>query len=76
MPIEAAREHIPKHPNCRCVIMPYVPKGKRLPVTMTTMTGTEPAKRSGRRQNREMTLRQMAQEILDKTVTKIRIELK
>jgi hypothetical protein len=76
MPIETAREHVPKHPHCRCVIMPYVPKGKRLPVTMTTMTGTEPAKRSGRRQSREMTLRQMAQEILDKTVSKIKIELK
>jgi hypothetical protein len=76
MPIEIAREHIPKHPNCRCVIMPYAPKGKRLPVTMSTITGTEPAKRSGRRQDRSVTLRQMAQTILDKTVTKIRIELK
>ena len=76
MPIEVAREQIPKHPHCKCVIMPFVPKGKRMPVTMTTMTGTDPAKRSGRRQNREMTLRQMAQEILNKSVTKIRIELK
>lgn len=75
MPIEIAREHVPKHPHCRCVIMPYVPKGRRLPVTMTTLTGTDPYVRSGRRQNREMTLRQMAQEILDKTVTNIKIEL-
>jgi len=76
MPIEIAREHVPKHPHCRCVIMPYVAKGKRLPVTMTTTTGTNPAARSGRRQSRELTLRQMAQEILDRTATKIRIELK
>lgn len=76
MPIETAREHIPKHPHCRCVIMPFVPKGKRLPVTMTTTSGTDPAKRSGRRQDRSVTIRQMAQEILDKTVKKIRIELK
>ena len=76
MPIEIAREHVPKHPHCRCVIMPYVAKGKRLPVTMTSTTGTNPAARSGRRQSRELTLRQMAQEILDRTATKIRIELK
>ena len=76
MPIEAAREHIPKHPNCRCIILPYVAKGKRLPVTMTSLTGTDPARRSGGRQNKEMTLRQMAQSILDNTKTNIRISLK
>jgi Prophage minor tail protein Z (GPZ) len=76
MPIEVAKQHVPKHPHCRCLIMPYVQKGKRLPVTMTTMTGRSPTRRSGQRQDREMTLRQMAQEILDKTVTKIKIELK
>jgi hypothetical protein len=76
MPMEIAKRHVPKHPHCRCVIMPFTPKGRRLPVTMTTTTGTSPAKRSGRPQDREMTLRQMAQEILDKTVTKIKIELK
>ena len=75
MPIETAREHIPKHPHCRCIIMPYAPKGRRLPVTMTSLTGTDPAKRAGRRQDREMTLRQMAKEILDKTASKIKIEL-
>jgi len=76
MPIEIAKEHIPKHPHCRCIIMPYVPKGRRLPVTMTTLSGTDPSRRSGRRQNVDMTLRQMAQDILNKTATKIRIELK
>ena len=76
MPIEIAREHIPKHPNCRCIILPYVAKGKRLPVTMTSLTGTDPARRTGRRQNRDLTLRQMAQAILDNTKTDIRISLK
>jgi hypothetical protein len=76
MPIEVAREHIPKHPHCQCVIMPYTPKGQRLPVTMTTTTGTSPSQRSGQRQNRDVTLRQMAQEILKKMTTKIQIELK
>lgn len=76
MPVEVAREHIPKHPHCRCTIMPYVPKGRRMPVTMTSLTGTSEARRSGGRISREMTLRQMAQDVLDKMVTKIRIELK
>ena len=76
MPIETAREHIPKHPHCRCVIMPYAPKGRRLPVTMTSTTGTSAGRRSGQRQNRDITLRQMAQTILDQMATKIRIELK
>lgn len=75
MPMQIAREHIPKHPHCRCVIMPYVQKGKRLPVTMTSVTGTGTAKRSGRR-NADLTLRQMAQDILKNTRTNIRIELK
>jgi hypothetical protein len=77
MPIEIAREHIPKHPHCRCVIMPYVPRGRRLPVTMTSLSGTSASRRTGgRRQNADMTLRQLAQDILNKTATKIRIELK
>jgi hypothetical protein len=76
MPIEIAKQHVPKHPHCRCIIMPYVPKGRRLPVRMTTVSGTDPSRRSGRRQNVDMTLRQMAQDILNKTATKIRIELK
>jgi Prophage minor tail protein Z (GPZ) len=75
MPIEIAREHIPKHPNCRCIIMPYAQKGKRLPVEMTSLTGTNPEKRAGR-QNRDLTIRQMAQEIINKTVTDIKISLK
>jgi hypothetical protein len=76
MPIEIAREHIPKHPHCRCTIMPYVPKGRRMPVQMTSLTGTRESRRSGGKANREMTLRQMAQEILDKMATTIRIQLK
>ena len=75
MPFDIAKEHIPKHPHCRCVIMPFVQKGKRLPVTMTSTTGTSTAKRSGR-ENIDITIRQMAQRILDKTVTNIKIELK
>jgi hypothetical protein len=77
MPYEIAQEHIPKHPHCRCVIMPYAPKGRRLPVTMTTVSGTDPKRRTGgRRIDVDMTLRQIAQQVIDKTVTKIRIELK
>jgi hypothetical protein len=76
MPIEEARKHVPKHPHCRCIILPYVQKGKRLPVTMTSLTGTSTAKRLGRRQDVEMTLRQMADQILSKAQTSIKIELK
>ena len=78
MPFSVAKEHVPKHPNCRCVIMPYrprTPRGKRLPVTMTTLTGTDPVKRSGR-EDVSVTLRQMAQRIMDQTIRNVRLELK
>ena len=76
MPVEVAMAHIPKHPECRCVIMPYVSK-KRLPVTMTSLTGTSSTRRSGSaRINESQTLRQLAQTIMDRTVKNIRIELK
>lgn len=75
MPIETAMEHIPKHPHCRCVIMPYVSK-KRLPVTMTTVSGTSSRRRSGPPLDQNATLRQLAQDILNQTSRDIRIELK
>jgi len=77
MRVEVAERHWPTHPNCRCIIMPYVPKGKRLPVTMTTVSGTDPRRRSGNKQqvDADLTLRQLAQELMSKTVSKIRIEL-
>jgi hypothetical protein len=78
MPLETAKAHIPKHPHCRCVIMPYVQKGKRLPVTMTSVSGTDPRKRmgGGRPVDVDITLRQLAQKVLEKTANKIRIELR
>jgi hypothetical protein len=78
MPIEIAREHVPKHPSCRCVLLPYVQKGKRLPLTMTTLTGTDPALRSKLSSSTEqdMTLRQLAQNVMNKTANKIRVEVK
>ncbi|HET9534277.1 MAG TPA: hypothetical protein VFP43_02890 [Mesorhizobium sp.] len=75
MPFAIAKRHVPKHPNCRCIIMPYAAKGKRLPVQMTSITGTNPEKRAGV-QNRELTIRQMAQDIINRTVTQVKIELK
>jgi len=78
MPFEVAKEHIPKHPHCRCVILPYTPKGKRLPVTMTTVSGTDPDKRMGGKSpvNVDMTLRQIVDDLMKKASSKIRIELK
>jgi hypothetical protein len=78
MPIEIAREHVPKHPHCRCVLLPYVQKGKRLPLTMTTLTGTDPGMRSkiGSSMEQDMTLRQLAQNVMNKTANKIRVEVK
>jgi hypothetical protein len=78
MPIEVAKREHPKHPHCRCVLLPYVPKGKRLPVEFTTVSGTDPRKRMGGKSpvNAELTLRQMAQEILDRSASKIRLVLK
>ena len=77
MPAATAAKMHPKHPNCRCILMPYVQKGKRLPVTMTTVSGTSAGKRGGRKTvvDQDRTLRQLAQDILDKTSKAIRIEL-
>jgi hypothetical protein len=78
MPLQVAKQHIPKHPHCRCVILPYTPKGKRLPVTMTTVSGTDPRKRMGGKKpiDTDMTLRQIVNDVMKKSVGKIRIELK
>jgi len=71
MPVEIARQHVPKHPHCRCIIMPYVQKGKRLPVTMTTLSGTG----RGKKVEVESTIRQLAQTILNKATRTVKIEL-
>jgi hypothetical protein len=73
MPAEVAMQHVPKHPNCRCVIMPYVSK-KRLPVTMTPLQGAR--RQVGSSLDENMTLRQLAQNILDRTTRAVRIELR
>jgi len=77
MRVEVAEQHWPAHPNCRCIIMPYVPKGRRLPVTFTTVSGTDPRKRMGGKSpvNADVTLRQMAEAIINKSVSRVRIEL-
>ena len=77
MPASVAASRHPRHPHCRCILMPYVQKGKRLPVTMTTVTGTSTARRGGQKTviDEDRTLRQLAQQILDKTSSAIRIEL-
>lgn len=78
MPLETAMKHVPKHPNCRCIIMPYNKPGKRLPVTMTSLTGTDPQRRKGRRRvslDQDTTLRQLAQTMLNNTTRKLKIEL-
>jgi len=80
MPIEIAMQHVPKHPNCRCIIMPYVQKGKRLPVTMTTLSGTNAQRRMGRGQLRtpletDVTLRQLAQNVIKSANGKMKISL-
>jgi hypothetical protein len=76
MPLDVAKEHIPKHPHCRCVILPYVQKGKRLPVTMTSVTGTDPEKRMGRSIDVDMTLRQIVQDVISKSENKFKLTLK
>jgi Prophage minor tail protein Z (GPZ) len=78
MPIEVARRQHPKHPNCRCILLPYTPKGRRAPVTMTTVSGTDPRKRMGGKApvDVDMTLRQIAQEVINKSAGKLRLELK
>lgn len=79
MPLETAMKHVPKHINCRCIIMPYNKPGKRLPVTMTTLTGTDPRRRAGRKRvslEQDVTLRQLAQTMLNNSSRKLKIELK
>jgi len=78
MPAHIAMEHVPKHPECRCIIMPYVEKGRRLPVTMTSLTGTSTRRRGGRpvtTVDADLTLRQLAQSVMDRSSGKVRIEL-
>ena len=78
MSIEIAKAHIPAHPNCRCVIIPYVRVRRRLPVTMTSLTGTDPVRRTSAGPlpvDVDMTLRQLAQSIADRTATTIKIQL-
>jgi hypothetical protein len=75
MPLEIAQKHVPKHPHCRCVILPYVSK-KRLPVTMTSVTGTSSRKRSNEKLVDEAkTVRQLAQEIINRTSRNIKISI-
>ena len=76
MSIEIAKQHIPAHPNCRCVIIPYVRVRRRLPVTMTSLSGTDPVRRTSAGPlpvDVDMTLRQLAQSIADRTATTIKI---
>ncbi len=79
MPIEIAMQHVPKHPNCRCIIMPYVQKGKRLPVRMTTLSGSDPTRRKGGQLRTpletDVTLRQLAQNVINSAGGKIKIGL-
>ena len=78
MPVEIAMAHIPKHPNRRCIIMPYAQKGKRAQVTMTTVSGTDPKRRMGGKKATvevDATLRQLAQKIMDKSSRAIRVQL-
>jgi hypothetical protein len=79
MPAAVAMQHVPKHPNCRCIILPYVTKGKRLEVTMTSVSGTDPTRRVGGKKaivEADRTIRQLAQTMMDKATRVIRIELK
>jgi hypothetical protein len=79
MPIEIATQHVPKHINCRCIILPYNKPGKRLPVTMTTLTGTDPRRRAGKKRvslDTDVTLLQLAQNMLNNSSRKLKIELK
>ena len=78
MPVEIAMQHVPKHPHCRCIIMPYARKGKRMEVTMTTVSGTDPRRRMGGTKaiETDTTLRQLAQRVLDGTSRALRVELK
>ena len=76
MPVEIAMQHVPKHAHCRCLIVPWARKGKRMEVTMTTVSGTDPRRRMGGKQvEADITLRQITQNVLDKTSRSIRIQL-
>ena len=76
MPIEVAHAHVPAHPNCRCVIMPYVSPRRRLPVTMTTVSGTSSRRRAGTQPvDMDATLRQLAQNLLNRMATNIKVEI-
>jgi hypothetical protein len=73
-----AQAHVPAHPNCRCVILPYVQPRRRMPVTMTSVTGTDPVRRAGASAmptDADLTLRQLAQALLDRTATSIKVQL-
>jgi hypothetical protein len=80
MPIEIAMQHVPKHPNCRCIIMPYNQPGKRLPVRMTTLSGTDPKRRMGGQLRTpletDVTLRQLAQNVINSAGGKMKIGLR
>ena len=79
MPVEIAAAHLPVHPNCRCIMMPYVEKGRRLQVRMTTITGRDPARRAGRKRislDTDVTLRQLAQNVINNAAGKMRIGLR
>ena len=80
MPIEIAMQHVPKHPNCRCIIMPYVQRGKRLPVRMTTLSGSDPTRRKGGQLRTpletDVTLRQLAQNVINSAGGKMKIGLR
>jgi hypothetical protein len=77
MPAETAMAHIPKHPNCRCVILPYVQRGKRMPVSMTSLSGTDSVRRAGGTDiDANKTLRQLAQDILNRTSREIKVQLR
>jgi hypothetical protein len=88
MPVEVAMAHVPVHPHCRCIIMPYVAPGRKLkvktitprgrppkrkPLTSDKLTGAQPAPK---RVVEDMTVRQMADRVLKRTARKIKIELK
>ena len=78
MPAAVAMQHIPKHPNCRCIILPYARRGKRLEVTMTSVSGTDPTRRVGGKKavvEADRTIRQLAQTMMDKSTRVLRIEL-
>jgi len=80
MPIEVATQHVPKHPNCRCIIMPYNKPGKRLPVRMTTLSGSSTGRRMGGQMRTpletDVTLRQLAQNVIAQAGGKMKIGLR